>query len=102
VISASVLIGEYPRYDWENRIYERDVFTSPLSVGNVNGLDPGLAKNAQPSRQTTTGNLKMKNLFCLRAPPINPLNGKAQKLPIINPFDRHGRVFFFAWASFCE
>lgn len=44
----------------------------------------------------------MKNLFCLRSPPINPLNGKAQKLPIINPFDRHGRVFFFAWASFCK
>jgi hypothetical protein len=44
----------------------------------------------------------MKNVLCLRNPPINPLNGKAQKLPIINPFDKHGRVFFFAWASFCK
>ncbi|KAI5452803.1 hypothetical protein NCC49_000548 [Naganishia albida] len=43
----------------------------------------------------------MKNVFCLRNPPINPLNGKAQKLPIFNPIDKHGRVFFFAWASFC-
>lgn len=44
----------------------------------------------------------MKNVFCLRNPPINPLNGKAQKLPIFNPIDKHGRVFFFAWASFCK
>lgn len=44
----------------------------------------------------------MKNVFCLGAPPINPLNGKAQKLPIINPFNKYGRVFFFSWASFCQ
>ncbi|GHJ86524.1 hypothetical protein NliqN6_2926 [Naganishia liquefaciens] len=43
----------------------------------------------------------MKNVFCLGAPPVNPLNGKAQKLPIINPFNKYGRVFFFSWASFC-
>jgi NNP family nitrate/nitrite transporter-like MFS transporter len=38
--------------------------------------------------------------FCLRSPQLNPLSGKAQQLPIINPFDRHGRVFFASWMSF--
>jgi hypothetical protein len=50
---------------------------------------------------TTEAIHTMKNVFCLGAPPVNPLNGKAQKLPIINPFNKYGRVFFFSWASFC-
>ncbi|KAM0752889.1 MFS general substrate transporter [Meredithblackwellia eburnea MCA 4105] len=39
-------------------------------------------------------------LFCLRNPPINPNNGKAMKLVIMNPLDKHGRVFFLSWTSF--
>lgn len=38
--------------------------------------------------------------FCLGHPPINPLNGKAQALPVFNPLDKHGRVFFFSWLAF--
>ncbi|GAA5923100.1 uncharacterized protein JCM15063_003534 [Sporobolomyces koalae] len=39
-------------------------------------------------------------LFTLRSPTLNASNLKAQQLPIVNPFDRHGRIFFFAWLSF--
>lgn len=35
--------------------------------------------------------------LCLRKPQVNPVTGKAKQLPIINPIDRHGRVFFFSW-----
>lgn len=43
----------------------------------------------------------MFNLFCLGLPPINPINGKAQRLPVINPItSMHGRVFLFSWLSF--
>ncbi|KAK4705717.1 MFS transporter, NNP family, nitrate/nitrite transporter, partial [Phenoliferia sp. Uapishka_3] len=39
-------------------------------------------------------------LFCLGAPAVNPVSGKARQLPIVNPIDKHGRVFFLAWSSF--
>ncbi|KAL1969381.1 hypothetical protein VTN77DRAFT_9574 [Rasamsonia byssochlamydoides] len=34
------------------------------------------------------------------APEINPINHKAKSVPVLNPFDRYGRVFFFSWLGF--
>ncbi|KAF1968466.1 nitrate transporter-like protein [Bimuria novae-zelandiae CBS 107.79] len=34
------------------------------------------------------------------APEINPLNKKAKSIPIFNPFDKYGRVFFFSYLGF--
>jgi MFS transporter, NNP family, nitrate/nitrite transporter len=34
------------------------------------------------------------------APSVNPLTYKALSVPILNPFDNYGRVFFFAWFGF--
>ncbi|KAJ5351444.1 hypothetical protein N7452_000418 [Penicillium brevicompactum] len=34
------------------------------------------------------------------APEINPSNRKARSIPILNPFDQYGRVFFFSWLGF--
>ncbi|KAJ5793824.1 hypothetical protein N7457_000423 [Penicillium paradoxum] len=39
-----------------------------------------------------------KQLFT--APEINPSNRKAKSIPILNPFDQYGRVFFFSWLGF--
>ncbi|KAK4039899.1 major facilitator superfamily domain-containing protein [Parachaetomium inaequale] len=35
-----------------------------------------------------------------RTPTLNPVNKKARSVPILNPVDRHGRVFFFSWLGF--
>ncbi|KAK4140172.1 major facilitator superfamily domain-containing protein [Dichotomopilus funicola] len=35
-----------------------------------------------------------------RSPTLNPVNLKARSVPILNPIDRHGRVFFFSWLGF--
>ena len=35
-----------------------------------------------------------------RAPPINPVNNKAQAIPALNPFNPYGRVFLLSWWSF--
>ena len=35
-----------------------------------------------------------------RAPFINPVNRKAQSIPILNPFNLYGRVFLLSWWSF--
>ncbi|KAH7376517.1 nitrate transporter [Plectosphaerella cucumerina] len=35
-----------------------------------------------------------------RAPEVNPINGKARSVPVLNPFNKHGRVFFFSWLGF--
>ena len=35
-----------------------------------------------------------------RAPAINPVNHKAQTIPILNPFNVYGRVFLLSWWSF--
>ncbi|RDW74002.1 putative nitrate transport protein crnA [Coleophoma crateriformis] len=35
-----------------------------------------------------------------QAPEINPINGKARSIPILNPFNKYGRVFLFAWWGF--
>ncbi|KAK4055169.1 hypothetical protein OIV83_000449 [Microbotryomycetes sp. JL201] len=40
------------------------------------------------------------SLVCFGHPQLDPVTQKAYTLPILNPFDRHGRVFFFAWFSF--
>ncbi|TVY35970.1 Nitrate transporter [Lachnellula subtilissima] len=35
-----------------------------------------------------------------KAPEINPVNGKARSIPILNPFNKHARVFHFSWFGF--
>lgn len=35
-----------------------------------------------------------------RAPEINPVNRKARSVPMLNPIDPYGRVFFFSWFGF--
>ncbi|KAJ5493935.1 Major facilitator superfamily domain general substrate transporter [Penicillium fimorum] len=40
----------------------------------------------------------VKQLFT--SPEINPSNRKAKSIPILNPFDQYGRVFFFSWLGF--
>ncbi|GAA6058543.1 hypothetical protein JCM10212_006982 [Sporobolomyces blumeae] len=39
-------------------------------------------------------------LFALGHPQVDATTQKALQLPILNPVDRHGRIFFFAWLSF--
>ncbi|ROW11311.1 hypothetical protein VMCG_01569 [Cytospora schulzeri] len=34
------------------------------------------------------------------APEVNPINGKARKIPVLNVIDVYGRVFFFSWFGF--
>ncbi|OCK83563.1 nitrate transporter-like protein [Lepidopterella palustris CBS 459.81] len=34
------------------------------------------------------------------APEVNPYNKKARSIPILNPIDKYGRVFFFSWMGF--
>lgn len=36
----------------------------------------------------------------VRAPEVNPINKKARSLPILNPINFYGRVFFFSWFGF--
>lgn len=41
----------------------------------------------------------IRSLFC--APEVNPTTGKALTVPVLNPINKYGRVFFFSWFSFC-
>ncbi|CAK4034238.1 nitrate transporter [Lecanosticta acicola] len=34
------------------------------------------------------------------APPVNPINKKARSIPVFNPVNKYGRVFFFSWFGF--
>ncbi|KAJ5204531.1 uncharacterized protein N7498_005410 [Penicillium cinerascens] len=34
------------------------------------------------------------------SPEVNPGNRKAKSIPVLNPFDQYGRVFFFSWLGF--
>ncbi|EAW07548.1 MFS transporter [Aspergillus clavatus NRRL 1] len=40
----------------------------------------------------------IKSLFV--SSEINPSNRKARTIPVLNPFDQYGRVFFFSWLGF--
>ena len=42
--------------------------------------------------------LKASDLW--RQPVLNPVTKKARSVPVFNPVDRHGRVFFFSWLGF--
>jgi NNP family nitrate/nitrite transporter-like MFS transporter len=35
-----------------------------------------------------------------KAPAVNPVNRKARSIPVLNPVDKYGRVFFFSWFGF--
>jgi len=35
-----------------------------------------------------------------KAPRVNPINRKARSIPVFNPVDPYGRVFFFSWFGF--
>jgi len=45
-------------------------------------------------------NMPFKPSQLWTAPVVNPINRKAQSIPILNPFDRYGRTFFFTWIGF--
>nr|OQO16001.1 hypothetical protein B0A51_16333 [Rachicladosporium sp. CCFEE 5018] len=34
------------------------------------------------------------------APTVNPINRKARSIPVLNPYNKYGRVFFFSWWGF--
>ncbi|CAG8974440.1 hypothetical protein HYALB_00004136 [Hymenoscyphus albidus] len=34
------------------------------------------------------------------APEVNPVNGKARSIPMLNPINKYGRVYFFSWFGF--
>lgn len=35
-----------------------------------------------------------------KAPEVNPINQKARSIPLLNPINVYGRVFFFSWFGF--
>jgi len=41
---------------------------------------------------------KLRQLWS--APEVNPYNKKAKSIPIFNPVDKYGRVFFFSYLGF--
>jgi len=43
-------------------------------------------------------NIKFSDLY--RAPEVNPINRKARSIPLFNPINMYGRVFFFSWFGF--
>jgi len=36
----------------------------------------------------------------VQAPDVNPITKKARSVPMLNPFNMYGRVFFFSWFGF--
>ncbi|KAL4763443.1 MFS transporter [Aspergillus foveolatus] len=38
--------------------------------------------------------------LAVAAPDVNPQTRKARSIPVLNPFDLYGRVFFFSWIGF--
>ena len=42
--------------------------------------------------------LKFSDLY--RNPEVNPVNKKARSIPVFNPVNVYGRVFFFSWFGF--
>lgn len=33
-------------------------------------------------------------------PEVNPITRKARSVPVLNPVNKYGRVFFFSWFGF--
>lgn len=58
---------------------------------------PSLISTGLCAAKTEMG-LKLNVLW--RAPDINPVNRKARSVPMLNPLDPYGRVFFFSWFGF--
>lgn len=44
--------------------------------------------------------LSTKLNYLIKAPEVNPLTQKARSIPVLNPVNKYGRVFFFSWLGF--
>ncbi|KAG7147589.1 Nitrate transporter like protein [Verticillium longisporum] len=42
--------------------------------------------------------MKISTLW--KAPEVNPITLKARSVPVLNPFNKYGRVFLFSWLGF--
>lgn len=38
--------------------------------------------------------------YLVGPPEVNPVSHKARSIPVLNPRNKYGRVFFFCWFSF--
>lgn len=68
----------------------------PASFRQQLPAPPQLLRTTTP-RILTMG-FELRQLWS--APEINPYNKKAKSIPIFNPFDKYGRVFFFSYLGF--
>ncbi|KAH8587410.1 major facilitator superfamily domain-containing protein [Bisporella sp. PMI_857] len=41
-----------------------------------------------------------KLAYLWQAPEVNPLNNKARSIPVLNPYNKYGRAFFYSWSGF--
>lgn len=65
----------------------------------ISAPEPPSTSNARLHKEAT----KMATSFVKRlfvSPEINPSTRKAKSIPVLNPFDQYGRVFFFSWLGF--
>merc|ERR1711939_386988 len=81
-----------------------------LSSTHLLGFSLRLPTRLAPHRQTGNFPTGLANFFSLThsrlishlwvAPEVNPLNGKARSIPVLNPINKYGRTFFFSWYAF--
>lgn len=79
-------------------------FTSQGSSWNTCVKTPPRARRPHSSLPQILNRTKTKMGFSFadlyRAPEINPVNKKARAVPMLNPINPYGRVFFFSWFGF--
>jgi hypothetical protein len=74
----------------------------PIAAGPAThpGLSTQILQIASPDfcKIASTMGFEIRQLWS--APEINPYNKKAKSIPIFNPVNKYGRVFFFSYLGF--
>lgn len=74
-----------PSINHQTRLNRRKIFTTTL-------------QSTGPGSRDATMPFKISHLWT--APEVNPINRKARSIPVLNPYDKYGRTFFFSWSGF--
>jgi hypothetical protein len=69
------------------------------------GSDPGFSAStllctSYPHFLPQINNMGFELRQLWSAPEINPISKKAKSIPVFNPVDKYGRVFFFSYLGF--
>ena len=94
-----IALGVLSRFGGLQRVCER-FLSSTTYPGRLPRFFPARRCPPQKIAELQIGKMGFELRQLWSAPEVNPLNKKAKSIPVFNPVNKYGRVFFFSYLGF--